>query len=484
MYVLTQYGLEVPLDIQSMLENHVVFPDEYEKRSASLKLLMDPPTPCTDGKFSPPNQRVQLRLTQSMGLSTLCALVELLSTFLEPLKPYLGLIVYFKLYPSKLFDTYIRHELSGAKTVSLPLLTEALKQTEILLQRVLNGTAMYGEITAAGCLALESLDIDGEFNTLSQCSRFTSCDTSGLTRVKKLLKVIQFIPCIQTIRTVCHHYHLENCKKDPQLEELTKIAEKLSVKAERDKLTPEEADRFWQTVCVVFCLKEDANPKSLELLSKVADSTDFFQFLEEKQFTGTKGSDRFRRQFELVTAQLQHEEYCDMVLIHLLAAFRFLSPFLDRSHNLKSLMSSIAALEFPEGLPQLETVKCNIHQIRYWFSRAEDTLENVSSELDDILRSGNYHIVRSSVCGRSVLHLVLEYETYRSISAQRPKRISDDFGTSAPIVIQRTRTGSQRVVKVKLSSAQVDDFVRQLGFLDAHKDEQKVQSFLHLHEVI
>ena len=480
-YVLSKYGLEIPLDIKSKLENSVVFPDEYEKKPDSFELLINPPTPCTNGEFSPHNELVHLWLTPSMGLSTLCALVEGLSSFLEPLKQYLGLIVYFELYPSQLFDTYIRHRLSD--TISVSILIDALKHTNSLLQRVLNGTARYGEITAAGSLVLESLDIDGEFSTLLQCSRFTSCDTSGLTGMKNLLKLIQFVSHIQTINIICQQYHLENCKNDPELEVLNKIAKQLNEKEEKDKLTPEQANPFWQTVCAALCLKEDANSKSLELLSKVADSGDFFQFLEEKQFTGTNGSARFRQQFELITAQLQHEEYCDVVLNHLLAAFGFISPFLDRNHSLRSLMSSVAALELPEGLPQLETVKCNVHQIRYWFSRAEDTLENVSSELDDILCGGSYHVVSSSVSGRSRLHLMLEYESFRSISTRRPRSTSINLGTSAPIDIQYT--GSQReAVKEKLSSAQIDDFVRQLGFLDAHKDEQRVQSFLHLHEVI
>ena len=482
---LSQYGMEIPQRIKSELETSVVFPDEYKKKPVSFELLINPPTPCTNGEFSPHNKLVHLWLTPSMGLSTLCALVEDLSSFLEPLKPYLGLIVHFKLHPSQLFDTYIRHRLTDTNTVSITVLIEALKHTEISLQRVLNGKATYGEITAADSLVLESLDIEREFRTLVQCSRFSSCDTSGLTGMKNLLKLIQFVSHIQTINTICRQYHLENCKNDPELKELNRIAEKLSEKAERDKLTLEQANPFWQTVCAALCLKEDANPKGLELLLKVADSGDFFQFLEEKQFTGTKGSDRFRQQFQLITAQLQHEEHCDVVLNHLLAAFGFISPFLDRNHSLKSLMSSVAALELPEGLPQLETVKCNMHQIRYCFFRAEDTLENVSSELDDILCGGNYHVVSSSVSGRSHLQLALEYKSCRpfSVSATRPKRESFEFGIPTPIEI--LRTGSQRgsVIK-KLSSAQIDDFARQLGFLDAHKDEQRVQNFLHLHEVL
>ena len=486
--VLSQYGIELSQNINSVLESRVVFPDEYKKKSTGLKLLINTPSPCTGGNFRPHKQHIHLRLTKTMSLLVLHALVQDLTTFLNPLERYVNRLVYFTLNPSKFFSAYIRHQLNektgDAKSASIHILKEALQETDSLLIKVLHGTAMYSEITAAGSLVLESLDIDGEFSNLLQCSRFSFCDTLGLTGMKNLLKLIQFASHIRTINKVCQQYQLENCKNDPQLEILNKVAEKLSEKAERDKLTPEEAQPMWQVVCSALCLKEDANPKSLELFPKVADSTDFYQFLEEKQFTGTKGSARFHQQFELITAQLQHEEYRDVVLNHLLAAFRFIAPFLDRSHSLKSLMLAVAALELPEGLPQLETVKCNMHQIRYWFSQAEDTLENVSRELDDILHSGRYHIISSLVSGKNCLHLVLEYECSRAIPVRRPRRGTlDDLGVDAGIAIQQARTQPQ-AVNEKLSSAQVDDFVRQLGFLDANKDEQRVQDFLHLNEVI
>ena len=88
---------------------------------------------------------------------------------------------------------------------------------------------------------------------------------------------------------------------------------------------------------------------------------------------------------------------------------------MDPSHeSLHSLMSAVAALDLPEELSQLETVRKNMHMIQFWFSHSEDTSENVSSELNGILESGSYHIETTesdaTVTRRSRLQLVLKHK--------------------------------------------------------------------------
>ena len=79
----------------------------------------------------------------------------------------------------------------------------------------------------------------------------------------------------------------------------------------------------------------------------------------------------FLQQYQLITAQLQHEEYDEQVLNHLFAAFKVISPFMDAKKSFTELMREVTALNAVNGLKQLETVNTNITLIRLWFSRAE-----------------------------------------------------------------------------------------------------------------
>ena len=86
---------------------------------------------------------------------------------------------------------------------------------------------------------------------------------------------------------------------------------------------------------------------------------------------GEKGQAMFQQQYQLITAQLQHEEYNETVLNHLYAAFKFISPFMDTHQNFQQLMSQVTNLDVTNEMKQLQTVNTNITLIQLWFSRAE-----------------------------------------------------------------------------------------------------------------
>ena len=120
----------------------------------------------------------------------------------------------------------------------------------------------------------------------------------------------------------------------------------------------------------------------LAIFSKVADSAEFYQFICEKGFTGENGQARFHQQYQLITAQLQHEEYDEAVLNVLYAAYKLILPFTVKTQSFHSLLVSVKQLltaASPVGsaktthdyLVQIETVNRNINLIQLWFSRAE-----------------------------------------------------------------------------------------------------------------
>ena len=484
--ILTKYKADIPQGLQEVLSQCILFPNEVRERSAGFEVLVNQPSPFNAGCFQPPNQEIHLRLSKSLSLSVLHSLVHDLSTLLAPIHEYVDFMVYFELHPSKLFNAYLLQimcELSGVRPfVSVTLLKIGVEHTKSLLIKVLRGNASFGEIIAKGTLNFENFNIDEELNDLVECKYIGVFGRGGLAAIKSLLKLFQFIVYIPIIEQVLQQYKLEDCLDDPKLKNVTELAKELQNQEAQERLTPANAESKWKRVCDTLCIKEDASPKCLELFSKVADSADFSNFLKEKQFTGPKGEDRFNQEFQLITAQLQHDEYREMVLNHLFAAFRFIAPFMDPNHSsLHSLMTAVTALDLPEGLPQLETVKNNMHLIRFWFSQTE---ENVWNQLDDILNNGYYQIKPFLVAERSYLQLVLEYEMANTILFRR-------VGIDELEEEQQT----EACMKETLYRDQIDDFVHKLGFLDTRKGEKEegqsdsrqedkiIQHFLHLNGV-
>ena len=403
--ILSGHGLELKECLSALLSENFLLPGEQKP---DMELVKHVPSPSTTGKFDPPDPNVKLQLSKSVTLNMLATLVHKINDFLHPIAEYVSILVYFKLHPSKVFNTYLHKELEAQvlvvhtdepgqdfKTevqkrlpVTISILKNALQCAADLIRKIMKGTANYEEIFAGGLLSAQSdgnvktfaelrFDVEEEFQNLVNCPQFGTYGTHGLYIVKCLLKLHQLPHYVEMIECVCRQYHLKQCQEDPSFKQVSDWAARLQKEDETENLTSAMAKTRWETVQKIFCLTEGASLKCLDLFSKVADSVDFYHFLEEKHFTGKKGEELFRQQFELVTAQLQHEEYSEIVLNHLFAAFEFISPFTDSDQSFSSLMTAVTSRDTTKGLTQLDTVKNNMHLIRLWFSRAEVSLESL-----------------------------------------------------------------------------------------------------------
>ena len=263
---------------------------------------------------------------------------------------------------------------SAVEGVSLHVLQRAINSTRELVMKLMQGTAAYSEIVAEGELNLENLNIAQEFNALQNFSAYLKpplASYEGLAGVQSILELFQYVHHIRSIQSVCEQYQLKGCLEDPQLVELCKLAEDLTLEENRAKLTPLQASKEMEMVKKTLCLGSKVSPSCLELLKVVGDSVDFYQFVRDKWFTGKQGQAIFQQQYQLVTAQLQHEEYDETVLNHLYAAFKLIEPFMDTHQGFQQLMSQVTSLDVTNGMKQLQTVNTNITLIPLWFSRAE-----------------------------------------------------------------------------------------------------------------
>ena len=394
MSLLSEHGVALPDDLFTLLHESVLFPGE---QNPVMELVEQNPSPSILRKFSPPDKTVKLQLSKKVSIKVLSSLATTINDFVDPVAQYIEILVYFNLHPSKVFCSYLQnemdvqlctqeHTLEGEEHPRLPvtvsILRNALQHTVELMEKIVQGTATYGEIVAGKLLDIHSdgspkkfddiiFDVEEEFCIIAECPQIRNRSTGGIYMIKCLLKLLQLPHYVEMIECVCGQYHLDKCQQDVDFKMVSDWAVELRKEDKRASLTPADAESKWKVVQKTFCLQEGRSLKCLDLFTKIADSVDFYHFLEEKHFTGQKGELLFRQQYDLVTAQLQHEEYNETVLNHLYAAFKFISPFTGSEQTFSCLMKAVTSLDTAEGLVQLDTVKNNMHLIRLWFSRAE-----------------------------------------------------------------------------------------------------------------
>jgi len=115
----------------------------------------------------------------------------------------------------------------------------------------------------------------------------------------------------------------------------------------------------------------------------------------------------------------------------------------------------------------------------------QDTIENVSHELDCIFKTGYYHYVFSSHGGKNTIQMYLEYQATTAVKI--PPEVYRQESTSSGLSLDEVELDTEQMeteIMEKLGGEQITDFVRKLGFVESKKHEEQIQLFLQLNEVI
>ena len=260
----------------------------------------------------------------------------------------------------------------------------ALQWTKEFMINLIRGTAKFSEIFAEGLFqeSLQKFDAEREFNILCGFSEFQelcNANKEGKDGIRNMLELFQYSQQISQIPSVCDQYGLHQCSNDPKLKQLMTIVDSINTPEGRAQVTGQIANNHMQKIRKILKLPNSfVSRKCLKIFPAVANCAEFYQFIKEKGFVNDRTA--FSSQIELITAQLQHEDYNENVLNHLMPAFQYITPFLDTEQNLTELMDKILRL-FKDGVGfgrhsqkdfcQLETVNSNITMIQLWFSRTE-----------------------------------------------------------------------------------------------------------------
>ena len=405
--ILAENGMSFPPELAGAIAKYVEIPGEHNQMEGSpLQNEMQTDTTQQLSQLC----SISMKLSKRLVLKDLEKLVSDLEDFLLPIVNHIDMLVFFKLHSSTMFKEYLKLylgkeiEFAGKQNpirasatstcndfpsfiqepaeaeeepkvkINLEILAQPLDKTKKLLIKLAEGSATYNEIIAEGRLDLQNLDIDTEFHILNEFTcllKHTFEGESGLKGVRCMLELFQYQSHILKIHGVCKQYMLKHCQDDPCLKQLVDLAEEISLEDSRRKLTLSEAtEKVFRVKQLLFGDKKPSN-HCLKLFDAVADSAAFYNFIKDNKFSGSQGQAVFTQQYELITAQLQHEKYDEQVLNHLFAAYKFMLPFMNSEQNFRTLMDAVVKIDTSNGLKELETVNSNIDLIQLWFSRAE-----------------------------------------------------------------------------------------------------------------
>lgn len=237
---------------------------------------------------------------------------------------------------------------------------------------------------------IQKFNTENEFEIMCAFPDFkeiSNANKEGKEGIMHMLDLLQFSQQISVISEVCNQYHLKQCSNDPKLKQLMEIVNSIETAEGRAEVTGNIANSHMKKVWKILNFEDTSIAKKcLKIFPAVADCPAFYQFIQTKGFANNRNA--FISQVELIKLQLQHEDYNETVLNHLMPAFQYISPFLDKEQSLGDLMNKIIKL-FHDGVGfgcnstkdfcQLETVNSNIMMIQIWFSRTEVRIHKLTS---------------------------------------------------------------------------------------------------------
>ena len=392
--ILHRYSVTLPAGISKhLVPSRASFSDDMSLNAAQLETIVQSKT----------HHNLCIHVTKCTQIQTLYKLVSDLSKFVQPIKQYTPVLAYFQLNHSLIFNQYMETEIKkllepeAAKNLkkhiwdfnvdtetqivqrdcSVHVLAEAASKVITRIIKLLEGTLTYVQIHADGLVDLRQLDADKEFRVLDTLAKSNHLNIKGgghrsLNGFRELLEIFQLPEYIDCIHEICKQYNLSGCIEDPTFIQVLKTSKYLKSAHSKEEMTPIKAVDVQNELKIWLCNNQ---PKvSIELFKTMKHCTPFYDFIQEMKFNGKNGKILFTQQYQLVTNELQHEEYNENMLNHLTAAYDLITPFLDAKQNFKSLMTQVAQLDVSNDLSKLWTINENIETIHNWFSKVEVSL--------------------------------------------------------------------------------------------------------------
>ena len=249
------------------------------------------------------------------------------------------------------------------------------------LIRFLTGSLSYEDLQyLINAQGLEENDLELQFQVVARYpfKEVASDQIVHMGGIKDILCFQQFTGFLTLLEELCKLYGLSQCLNNVKMKEIFQCLSVLQSSEQMMQLTSKEAAEYISSIRRHLHLpRGSTGGQCIQLFDIVRQSENFVQFLRERKFYGALGARQFEQNVQLITANLQYEEFQENVLNNLRIAYEFVSPFLDpdiemndfleQVHNVCGHDHNVVVAPFS----QLKIANENIELIYLWFTRAE-----------------------------------------------------------------------------------------------------------------
>ena len=349
---------------------------------------------------------ITYQANQSTQLSSLVLLKDSLTAFLEPLKDSLDTLVLIDLKSCQIFEkciNYFLDKLSSTYPLSqqcsqtlftesnmftldcqekMIQLNDAVQEAETVVASLKEGNAKMNVIADIFHSSdLKSIDLSVENKSLQHYFKLkigheVSVDISN--SFIALLELYAVYKHIFALQKTCELFGLYECLTDPKMIQLIKIANEVdeTLKASEFEspnthyITSSDACVKVSTIKDIFGIGDIIDNPCFNLFSLLQHGCPLYDFAQERGYNLSNGTETFHQEYQLVTADLLHEDHQEELLAVLLGAMQLTSCFFDESRSLPDLWTSINKIsKVSAATVQLKTVNEEIGLIRIWFNR-------------------------------------------------------------------------------------------------------------------
>ena len=372
--VYNKYGVQCDPELTSAVSKYVVFPGEESESDSCIQadtsheqLKLRTKASSSDVKMI--YNKSSLLFVDNASLKTLIFFTDRQSVIFKTMIS----VALSKEPQANVSEAKVWKNSSQLNMLSVESFTAILSKAKQSVERIIAGRATYSDITSNGECDLSRIDVNHELTIFRSYTTASGLSADGVNGIKDMLELMQVASLVPLVHTVCEQCQLSKCLQDNYFIKLQELVKDFEDESNFKEVDLNEISTKMKEVRKIL---RDENCSKLseliDLFESVRESNAFYQFIRDKGFFEDEGKTYFLSSYELVTAELQHQDYPETVLNHLLGAFNLLSPFMDTNINFYVLMERVSELDKSNGVKQLfKTVNEGITYIKQWFSTTE-----------------------------------------------------------------------------------------------------------------